>query len=161
MINIIVAVDRNYGIGKDNQLLAHIKPDLEYFKQITLNHPIIMGYNTYESLPIKPLPNRDNIVLTSRDIVMDGVRIFNDIDSVLSWIKDTNQDVFIIGGQRVYEQFMPLADKLYITHIFDEFKADSHFPIPDDSWEIESSICSRENINHKHPHIFTVYSRKH
>ena len=129
MISMIVAMDKKRGIGKNNGLLAHIKPDLEYFKRVTEGHTIIMGYNTYLSLPIRPLPNRKNIVITRKDIKIDGTIILHSIDDTLKWIEKSNEkEIFICGGGRIYQQFMPYADKLYITHIFHSFDADKFFP---------------------------------
>lgn len=162
MINTIVAVDKNWAIGKDNKLLAHIKCDLEYFKRTTNGHIVVMGYNTYMSLPIKPLPNRTNIVITRKDIELDGCIVVNSIDNLFKKLDDIkdNKEVFIIGGASIYEQFLPYSDRLFITHIFHEFEADTFFPKVDDSWEIENVNAGRENIDHKYPHVFTIYKRK-
>ena len=109
MINIIVAVDKNLGIGKDNKLLAHIKSDLEYFKRTTNGHIIVMGYNTYLSLPKKPLPNRLNIVLTKKDIKLEGAIVVHSIDELFNKLKEFGEDreVFICGGESIYKQMMP------------------------------------------------------
>ena len=98
MINIIVAVDKNLGIGKNNKLLAHIKSDLEYFKRTTNGHIIVMGYNTYLSLPKKPLPNRLNIVLTKKDINLEGSIVVHSIDELFNKLKKFGEDreVFIL-----------------------------------------------------------------
>ncbi len=157
----IVAMDKKRGIGKNNGLLAHIKPDLEYFKRVTEGHTIIMGYNTYLSLPIRPLPNRKNIVITRKDIKIDGTIILHSIDDTLKWIEKSNEkEIFICGGGKIYQQFMPYADKLYITHIFHSFDADKFFPPIPDQWKIVSINGERENIEHEFPHIFAIYQRK-
>ncbi|HHT51138.1 MAG TPA: dihydrofolate reductase [Eubacteriaceae bacterium] len=161
MISMIVAMDKKRGIGKNNGLLAHIKPDLEYFKRVTEGHTIIMGYNTYLSLPIRPLPNRKNIVITRKDIKIDGTIILHSIDDTLKWIEKSNEkEIFICGGGKIYQQFMPYADKLYITHIFHSFDADKFFPPIPDQWKIVSINGERENIEHEFPHIFAIYQRK-
>lgn len=158
MISLIVAMDKNRGIGKENNLLAHISEDLRYFKRVTDGHTIVMGYNTYMSLPKRPLPNRKNIVLTTKDIKLDGALVVNSIEELLKLL-NTDEETFICGGASIYNQMLPYADKLYITHIFNEFEADTYFPEITDEWEISESICHKENINHKYPHIFTVYTK--
>lgn len=171
-MNIIVAMDKNNGIGKNNQLLAYIKPDLKYFKQVTNNNIVIMGYNTYMSLPsnYRPLPNRINIVLTTKNVNLgEDVIIANSLDNLMdklsilkSSIEHCNKGIFVIGGGSVYNQLLPFSQNLYITHIFDSFDADTYFPeIKECEWEIESTKCNIENIRHQHPHIFTIYKRKH
>lgn len=119
MISMIVAMDKNGGIGKNNDLLAHIKPDLQYYKRVTMGHPIIMGYNTYMSLPIQPLPHRQNVVITRKPIKIDGAIVLHSIEEALQWIQQqpSQEEVFICGGATIYEQFIPYADRLYITHI--------------------------------------------
>lgn len=159
MINIIVAVDKNKGIGKNNSLLAHIKPDLKYFKNTTNGHAVVMGYNTYLSLPKKPLPNRTNIVLTTKELELDGAIVVHSIEELLTTIKSLNQEVFICGGASLYKQMLPYADRLYITHIFEAFDADTFFPDINNEWEIEKVSAARENIEHEHPHLFTIYKK--
>lgn len=162
MINMIVAVDRNLGIGCNNKLLANIKPDMEYFKKTTQGSVVVMGYNTYMSLPKRPLPNRVNIVLTTKPVELEGAIVVSSIDILLSKLQglDQGKEVFVIGGASVYKQMMPYADKLYITHVFDSFEADTFFPEIGEDWEVESVSANKENIFHNHPHIFAIYKRK-
>jgi dihydrofolate reductase len=137
MITIIVATDRNNGIGYRNNLLAHIPGDLQRFKQITMGHCLIMGKKTWESLPIKPLAGRKNIVLTDNELdCFDCADTARSIDEALA-LCEPGREVFIIGGGSVYRQFMPLADRLMVTHIHDEFPADTYFPeIDPDEWYV-------------------------
>lgn len=161
-MNIIVAIDKNKGIGKDNELLAHISPDLKYFKRKTLNKVIVMGYNTYMSLPKRPLPDRLNIVLTTKNIELDGALVVNSLDSLIKKItelENKGNEVFICGGAKIYEQLLPYADKLYITHIMSEFDADTFFPNYEDKFNLTWIYGSKTNLSHKHPHIFTEYTR--
>lgn len=162
MINMIVAVDRNLGIGCNNKLLAQIKPDMEYFKKVTANSIVVMGYNTYMSLPKRPLPNRINIVLTSKKIEFEGAQTVSNIEELLALLNSFGEEreVYIIGGATVYRQLMPYAERLYVTHVFDSFEADTFFPDIDDSWEVYSTQADKENIFHKHPHLFVIYKRK-
>ena len=147
-ISIIVAVGENYEIGKDNQLLWHISDDLKHFKSITTGKPVIMGENTWYSLPIKPLPKRRNIVLTKNiDLKIENVELAFSIDEVLKLTKN-EEEVFVIGGAMVYKQFIEIAQKLYITHVFKNFEADTRFPEIDcNIWEIKekSDIFTDEN----------------
>lgn len=167
-INMIVAVDKNLGIGKNNKLLTHIPEDLKYFKNVTKGHIIVMGYNTYMSLPKRPLPNRTTIVLTRKDknaySELENVYVSNSIDELFKLLKQENfknKEIFVCGGASIYNQFMPYADKLYITHIFEEFNADTFFPeIKKENWSIEEVKADFENIYNKTPHIFTIYNKK-
>ncbi|HCC06643.1 MAG TPA: dihydrofolate reductase [Clostridiales bacterium] len=160
MINIIVAIDNHNGIGKDNKLLAYIKEDLQYFKNITKDNIVVMGRKTYESLPQKPLKDRENIILTRENLNFEGAVVYNNIEDVLELArKTTKSDVFICGGQSIYEQFMPYADKLYITHIFHEFLADTFFPDIGDEWEIENVQATKESIKGEYSFVWVVYKR--
>lgn len=137
MITIIVATDRNNGIGYNNRLLANIPGDLRRFKEITLGHSLIMGKKTWESLPNKPLAGRQNIVLTDNELdCFDCAETARSIKEALSLCRPGNE-IFIIGGGSIYRQFMPLADRLMVTHIHAEFKADTFFPeISDGEWYV-------------------------
>lgn len=160
MISMIVAIDKNNGIGKNNNLLVHIKEDLQYFKKITEGHTVVMGYNTWLSLPFKPLKNRENIVLTSKEIQLEGAIVFNDIDHLLSHLETLNEEeVFIIGGASLYNQMLNYADRLYVTHIFEDFNADTFFPEITNEWEIIKISAEKCNIKHDHPHIYTIYEK--
>lgn len=162
MIKMIVAVDRNLGIGCNSKLLARIKPDMEYFKRITTNSVVAMGYNTYMSLPKRPLQNRINIVLTSKNVELEGAIAVSSVEALLDILKgfENEKEIYIIGGASVYKQLMPYADKLYVTHVFDTFEADAYFPEIKDEWEVESVTADKENIFHEHPHVFVIYKRK-
>lgn len=144
MINIIVCKNNFDYIGKDNKMLYHIPKDLAFFKRKTVNHVIIMGRKTFESLP-GLLPNREHWVIT-RDTSFNKARSFNSIDDVLEAI-DPNVDYYIIGGGEIYKQFMPYADCLYITEV-DDFKVgDVRFPSIDlTKWSLS---VSRTDVDEK------------
>ncbi len=128
MISIIVAIAENRAIGKNNDLLWHIPADLKRFKLITSGHPVIMGKRTWESLPRRPLPNRRNIVIT--DIpgeVIDGCEMAYSITEAVAKC-NPGEENFIIGGASVYRQFLPLANRLYLTFVKKSFEADVFFP---------------------------------
>ena len=123
MINIIAAVGKNLELGLDNKLIWNIPEDLQYFKQMTTNKTVVMGRKTYESIG-RPLPNRNNVVLTRKDIKIDGINTIKNYEEVLSM----NDEVFIIGGESIYELFLPYADNLYLTEIDGSHEADTYFP---------------------------------
>jgi len=126
--SIIVAIAENCAIGKNNGLLCHLPEDLKYFKKTTSGKTVIMGYNTWLSLPVKPLPKRRNVVLipdSSFDSPdFDAAYSIEDVGRICS----ADDECFIIGGGMVYKQFLPLANKLYFTWIFKEFEGDIFFP---------------------------------
>jgi dihydrofolate reductase len=161
MISIIVAVSDDWGIGKDNELLWHIPEDLRRFRKLTMGKSIIMGKKTWESLPKKPLPGRKNIVLTDiPDECIDcSVTAFS-IEDALSNC-DIYDEVFVIGGASVYNQFMPIADRLYITHVHRNAPADVWFPkIDRRKWKIvEKEEFTSEDEN-KIPYSYVIYERR-
>ncbi|MBM7836065.1 dihydrofolate reductase [Clostridium sardiniense] len=139
MLSIIVATAQNNAIGKDNSLLWHISEDLKRFKEITSGHKILMGRKTFESLP-GILPNRPHIVLT-RDmnfsVDSDKVTVIHNLDEVISNYKNSDEEIFIIGGGEIYNLLMPYADKLYLTKVKKDFNADTFFPQIDmNKWEV-------------------------
>ena len=137
MITIIVAVDSNNGIGYRNGLLTHLPGDLPRFKKITMGHCLIMGKKTWESLPRKPLAGRKNIVLTDSELdCFECAETARSVEDALGFC-DCDREVFIIGGGSVYRQFMPLADRLMVTHIHREFTSDTFFPpIDPEEWYV-------------------------
>jgi len=128
-ISIIAAIAKNRAIGKDNKLLFHISEDLKRFKKITFGHPVIMGRKTFESLG-KPLPKRINIIVTrNKNYKAKGCIICHSLIKAIEIAqkKDKNE-VFIIGGGQIYKQAIKFADKLYLTIVEGNFKADTYFP---------------------------------
>ena len=127
-ISIIVAIAQNFAIGKNNDLLFHLPTDLKRFKQITTGHTIIMGRNTLLSLPKWPLPNRRHIVITDKpDDNFEGCEVVFSIDEAIEKVKD-EKEAFVIGGGMIYRQFYPIAGKLYLTLVHQDFDADVFFP---------------------------------
>lgn len=128
MISIIVAIANDFAIGKDNKLLCHIPGDLKRFKEITSGQTVIMGKKTWESLPNRPLTNRRNIVVTDvpGEQFAGAIAAYSIQDALEK--ADADKENFIIGGGTIYRQFLPLADKLYLTHIHKDFEADTWFP---------------------------------
>ncbi len=161
LISIIAAVTENNGLGKNNDLLCHVPGDLKRFKEITTGHAVVMGRKTYESLPRKPLPNRKNIVIsTQTNLAFEGCTIVQSITEAMNEMSNA-QENFIIGGAKVYELFLPYAQKLYLTHIHKNFDADVFFPqLNLNDWVItdnqEVSMPNGADFNYK----YTTYVRK-
>lgn len=128
--SIIVAVGENNAIGKDGDLLWHIREDMLHFKNTTKNHPVLMGRKTWESLQIRPLPKRHNIIITQNKNFSfnDNVTILHSIKEAKE-IQDLDSEVFIIGGGSIYREFMPLTNKIYLTKVYKSYEeADTFFP---------------------------------
>jgi len=159
-ISIIVAIASNNAIGKDNDLLWHISDDLKRFKSITSGHPVIMGKNTFFSLPFRPLPKRRNIVLTDiKGEQIEGCEMAYSIDESIE-LMDASQENFIMGGGSIYHQFMPLAQKLYITRVHQDFEADTFFPEIDLSiWELVESIDMEPEKEGSFSFTYEIYER--
>ena len=150
-ISMIVAMDLNRAIGKDNALMWNIKEDLSYFKKITNNKAIVMGRKTFESIG-RPLPNRTNIVLSrDKSLAIDGVITISDIDSILEMSK--YNDIVVIGGEQIYKLFLPYTDTLYITQVNLYIEdADAHFPSFEE--DFETLICGTEQYSKEEDCIF-------
>lgn len=128
MVSIIVAIARNRAIGCANKLLWHISEDMRRFKAITTGHPVIMGRKTFESIG-RPLPNRTNVVITRMPESYDpaGCTVVGSlIEAIEMFPRD--EEIFVIGGGEIYEQALPLAEKLYLTIVHDDYEADTFFP---------------------------------
>ena len=137
-ITLVAAIASNNVIGKENSLPWNIPEDLKRFKQMTSGHTILMGRKTFDSIG-RPLPNRQNIVMTKdENFEKEGIKVINDFDEALELIKESNEDVFVIGGSKIYELFEPVANSLAITRILKDFEGDAFFPdINWDLWQIE------------------------
>lgn len=161
MISIIAAVAENNAIGLNNGLLCRLPNDLKYFKRVTSGHPVIMGRRTYESLPVKPLPDRKNIVIgRSLPASLPGCITAKSIEEALQQCPD-GEECFVIGGAQIYRQMLPQAQKLYITRIHGQFEADVFFPEIDTAlWQPESSERHEPDEKHAYAYTFEVYVRK-
>ena len=155
MISAIVAVDNDWGIGFNGDLLVHIPDDLEMFKQLTLGHTVIMGRKTWNSLPKAPLPQRSNIIISSGEpLIMDKNTLRLPLEAVIEFLEYTKDEVFIIGGGTIYKELLPLCDKVYVTKIFkDHPNIDTYFPNLDqmkDEWKLGNSeeIQNYNGINY-------------
>ncbi len=155
-ITMIVAVAENGAIGKDNNLLWHISGDLKRFKAITTGHSIIMGRKTYLSFPKRPLPDRKNIILTSGDSIFEGAYTAKNIEQAFALCD--SDEVFIIGGESVYRQFLPCTTKIYLTRVHRSYEADTFFPTLNmDEWE---TIETEEHLDGEPPFTYITLRRK-
>ena len=151
MISIIAAIGKNRELGRGNDLIWHIKEDLKNFKNLTMGKYIVMGKNTYESLP-KHLEGRKYIVLSSSLSEIENGLLFNE------FIKDVDEEVMIIGGASIYKLFLPFADKLYLTEIDSEEKADVYFP-DFNKEDYECNVVSTNEVDGL-KYSFVIYERK-
>ena len=149
MISLIVAHDENRVIGYENDMPWHLPGDLQYFKKTTMGKPVIMGRNTFESIG-KPLPGRRNIIITrNASYVAEGAEIVSSLEEAIALVKDV-EEIMIIGGQQIFDLALPLADRLYITHIHHAFKGDTYFPAYDEFTQVH---CA-EKIDSSHGYTF-------
>ena len=159
-LSIVVAMDENRLIGKDNKLPWHLPADLAYFKKITMGKSIVMGRKTYDSIG-RPLPNRRNIVI-SRNLktLITGCEVLSSIDDVLS-ITEDEDEVMIIGGASLCEQLLPQVSRLYITKIEGKFDGDIYFPEYDESdWRQVSCESHLPDPSNQHAYHFLVLERQ-
>lgn len=126
MLELVVAFDENRLIGKGNELPWHISEDLKHFKKLTTGNRIIMGRVTYEGIG-KPLPNRENIVLSRGEFKAEGVKTYNSVEDLIKGLDDKKRN-FIIGGSKVYETLLPYVDVLHISHVKGVYEGDVYFP---------------------------------
>lgn len=135
-IQAIVAVDENWAIGRQGELLCHMPADMKHFKETTIGHSIVMGRKTFESFPRRPLPGRQNIVIThNADWQYEGTTVAHSMDEAIAAAQ--TDTVFIIGGEQIYRQAMPLIDVLHLTVIHARWaSADVFFPTLDlNEWQ--------------------------
>lgn len=160
VLSIIVAMGLDNSIGKGGDLLWHLPDDLKRFKQTTMGHPIIMGRNTFFSLPKGSLPHRRNIVVSSQLSETEGVEIYRMLPDALEAVK-AEDEVFIIGGGALYAATLPLADRLYLTRVKATFPdADTFFPPVDFSqWKVVEQKGFSKNEQNPYDTELTVYER--
>jgi dihydrofolate reductase len=148
MISIIAAVAKNRAIGFQNKLIYWLPNDLKRFKALTTGHTIIMGRNTFLSLPKGALPNRRNIVLSRSTKAFEGCDVYASLEEALQHC-EKDEDIYIIGGASVYEQALPIADRLCLTEIDDTpAEADTFFPEYKDDWK--ESLREDHDTDEKH-----------
>jgi len=159
MISIIAAVAENNVIGVKNRLPWKLSGDLKRFKELTMGKPIIMGKNTFKSIG-KALPGRKNMVLT--DELLDDNEIVQ-VSSIEDAIKvaDNAEEIMVIGGAMIYKQFLPFADRLYITQVHVSLDGDAFFPeFSEKEWKVLSKECHTKDERNEYDYDYIVYEKK-
>ena len=169
MISAIVAVDKDWGIGFEGQLLEHLPPDMKYFKETTMGNIVIMGRKTWDSLPVKPLQGRSNIILSRT--LQRGSWIYDDkahyiqftpeaTEHDLKAFQNSSNHLFVIGDGEIYKQLLPYCDQVYVTKILKDHKnIDTYFPNLDKSPEWEIDTCTELRYSNDIPYAFLTYKR--
>lgn len=153
MIIIISAMTKNSVIGKDNKLPWNIPEEMKHFRKSTSGNTVLMGRKTFEGMG-RPLPNRNNIVISRTVSSIEGCDVFPTIEEGIEKAKTYGKDIFIIGGSMIYELGIPYADKMYLSYIKEDYSGDTYFPEFDENeWQVES----RED---RGSYEFVIYSRK-
>ncbi|MCW8934634.1 MAG: type 3 dihydrofolate reductase [Gammaproteobacteria bacterium] len=159
IISLIAALDKNRLIGTDNGMPWHLPADFKHFKEITMGKPVIMGRKTFESIG-RPLPGRQNIVISRKGFVADGVTSADSIDSALQLVSN-EKEVMIIGGAKIYQQMIDKADRLYLTHVDAECNGDAWFPdFQKDDWNIINELFVRKDEKNNFDFNIISYERK-
>jgi dihydrofolate reductase len=160
VISIVVAHSTNGVIGRDGTLPWRLPTDLRRFRELTSGHAVVMGRTTFESIPprFRPLPERRNIVLSSNpDYVAEGGEVFGDLDSALAACPD---GCFVIGGEVTYRQALPLAERVYATHVEADVEGDAFFPpLPESDWRCTER--SERIVENDYGFTFRLYERAH
>lgn len=166
-VSLIVAMDSERGIGKNNDLMWHLPADMKFFRETTTGHVVVTGRKNYDSIPerFRPLPNRENAVLTrNADYKAPGALVFTSLEACLKhYENETQRTVFIIGGGQIYKEVMSLGvlDEMYITHVTGNFGADTYFPEFDESeWLMETVFEQEADEKHAVRFVVKKYIRK-
>ena len=162
-MNLIAAVDKNWAIGKNNELLVSIPNDMKMFRQMTTGKVVVMGRKTLESFPNGlPLKNRVNIVLTkNKNYQVKGAIIVHSVEEVLEELKKyDSEDVYVIGGEQIYRQMLPYCDTAHMTKIDHAYAADTYFPNLDQMDDWEMTEVSEEQTCFDLEYVFAKYERK-
>lgn len=138
---IILVMDNDNAIGRGGELLCSLPEDMRHFRETTAGSVVIMGRKTWESFPKRPLPNRENIVLSRSARELDGAEVFSDVESVLKRVRGSEKRVFVIGGAEVYRRFAQFCDEALITRVYENFGGDVFFEDieHDTSWRLAES----------------------
>lgn len=161
-MNLIVAVDKNWAIGKDNKLLVSIPADMKFFRETTRGNIVVMGRKTLESFPQgQPLKQRVNIVITNnKDYKVRGAVVVNSVEEAVEECKKYEGEVFVIGGESIYRAMLPYCDTAYVTRIDHAYEADTYFPNLDEDPEWEMTGDSEEQTYFNLEYFFAKYERK-
>lgn len=165
-VSLIVAMDLERGIGKNNDLMWHLPADMKFFKETTSGHIVVMGRKNYDSIPTKfrPLPNRENVVLTrNTDYKAEGCLVFNSLEDCLEHYKnEENKTVFIIGGGEIYRKALEIncVNEMYISHVNRLYGADTFFPQFDmKKWTVETVLTHEKDDKNEASFNVMKYSR--
>ncbi|MBT2630767.1 dihydrofolate reductase [Bacillus sp. ISL-101] len=161
MISLIVAMDQNRVIGKNNKLPWHLPADLQYFKKVTMGHPIVMGRKTFESIG-RVLPGRENVIVTrNQEFKAEGCVVLHDIAQIKMFADNHDEEVFVIGGAEIFKEILPFTDRLYITEIHETFEGDTFFPeIDENEWDEISSNPGEIDGKNRFAHDFIILQKK-
>jgi dihydrofolate reductase len=162
-ITLVVAASQNNAIGKDNQLLWHLPKDMRFFKNTTWGMPILMGRKTFESLGSKLLPGRLNIILTQqKNLVLEGAVVVNSIQEAIKVAAEQDyKELMVIGGGQVYQEALPLAQKIWLTRVHTHIEGDVFFPeLSLNTWSLLSSEKVSADEKHAFAFDFECWQRK-
>ncbi|MFA1711080.1 dihydrofolate reductase [Peribacillus frigoritolerans] len=161
MISLMVAMDQNRVIGKNNKLPWHLPADLQYFKKVTMGHPIVMGRKTFESIG-RVLPGRENVIVTrNQEFKVEGCVVLHDIAQIKMFADNHDEEVFVIGGAEIFKEILPFTDRLYITEIHETFEGDTFFPeIDENEWDVISSNAGQIDEKNRFAHDFIILQKK-
>ena len=153
-------MDMNRVIGKDNDIPWRIPRDLEYVKSTTSGHPIILGRRNFQSIG-EVLPDRRNIILTrDKDFYFEGCEIAHSVEDVFK-LTENEEEIFIFGGEQIYDMFLPYVVKMYVTKIHHEFEGDTFFPVVNfDEWKEVSVVKGIKDAKNPYDYFFHIYERK-
>ena len=158
IISLIAAMDKNRLIGSDNGLPWHLPADFKHFKEVTMGKPVVMGRKTFESIG-KPLPGRQNIIISRSGYQAEGVVVVDSIDAALEAVSAADE-VMVIGGANFYEQMISRADKMYLTFVDAECKGDAWFPeFRESDWQIVSTTEHLRDEKNKYSFKIVEYKR--
>jgi dihydrofolate reductase len=166
IISLIAAASENNVIGKNNQLLWNLPNDMKFFKNTTWGMPVIMGRKTFDTFQGNPLPGRFNFVITHRpafQIDDKRVKVAGTLEEAISMARQTDcKEAFVIGGGQIYEQALPLADKIYLTRVHENFSGDAFFPdFNKAEWNKTSETDFGKDEKHAYAYSFQIWERKH
>ena len=166
-VSLIAAIAENGVIGRDNDLIWHLPKDMNFFRNTTAGHHVIMGRKNYESIPEKyrPLPNRTNIIVTRySDFKAEGCLVFHSLEESISYaLKAGDEEPFIIGGGQIYQLALEnnLIDRMYLSHVHESFEGDTFFPEFDDvQWDLISVKTNETDAKNIHAFTISVYEKK-
>lgn len=164
---LIVAMDSERGIGKNNDLMWHLPKDMRFFKDTTQGQIVVMGRKNYDSIPEKyrPLPNRLNVILTrNKDFNAPNCLVFHSLEDCLSYFKkETERTVFIIGGGEIYRMAIEsnILDEMFITHVHHRYDAETFFPTFDEAtWDSQIILEHEKDVQHEAAFTVKKYTKK-